>query len=152
MFLMIHVPTASWTARDRSPFLPPNLSIVLNLSCFSSSSGRSTHIRPILQSSTSVSVFVHDSHVSNVFPVRRARNDVFAVFNKLPAEDFHACSCYHSLVHLLAYSHNMLYDYTLIRVSTYQVKHLVALKAPSWLLSSTINSCNKAVLRLYLNR
>jgi hypothetical protein len=148
---MTHVPTASYTARDRSPFLPPNLSIVLNLGCFSSSLGRSMHIRPILQSSTFDSVFVHDSHVSNVIPVRRARNNVFAVFNKLPSEDFHACSSYHSLVHLLAYSHNILCAYTLISVSVFQFRHLVALKASSWLLSPTINSSNKAVLRLCLN-
>jgi len=39
--------TASSTALDRSPFLPPNLSMVLSLSFFSSSSGMSTPIRPI---------------------------------------------------------------------------------------------------------
>jgi len=42
-----HVFIASSTARVKSPFFPLNLSIVLNLSCFSSSSGSSTHIRPI---------------------------------------------------------------------------------------------------------
>jgi len=46
-FLLIHVLIASSTALDKSPFFPPNLSIVLNLSCFSSSPGRSTVIRPI---------------------------------------------------------------------------------------------------------
>jgi len=45
--LATHVFTASSTALDRSPFFPPNLSIVLNLSFFSSSSGSSTLIRPI---------------------------------------------------------------------------------------------------------
>ena len=47
-FLAIHVFIASSAARDRSPFFPPNLSTVFNLSCFSSSSGISTLIRPIL--------------------------------------------------------------------------------------------------------
>jgi hypothetical protein len=42
-----HVLTASSTALDKSPFLPLNLSMVLNLSFFSSSSGSSTQIRPI---------------------------------------------------------------------------------------------------------
>ena len=46
-FWAIHVFIASPTARERSPFFPPNLSTVFNLSCFSSSSGRSTLIRPI---------------------------------------------------------------------------------------------------------
>jgi len=46
-FLLIHVLIADSTALDKSPFFPPNLSMVLNLSCFSSSSGRSTLIRPI---------------------------------------------------------------------------------------------------------
>jgi hypothetical protein len=46
-FLAIHVFTASSTARVKSPFFPPNFSTVLNLSCFSSSSESSTHIRPI---------------------------------------------------------------------------------------------------------
>ena len=46
-YLAIHVLTASSTALDKSPFLPPNFSIVLNLSCFSSSSDSSTLIRPI---------------------------------------------------------------------------------------------------------
>ena len=45
-FLFIHDCTASWTARDRSPFLPPNFSTVFILSCFSSSSEMSTFIRP----------------------------------------------------------------------------------------------------------
>jgi hypothetical protein len=45
--LATHVLTASSTALDRSPFFPPNLSIVLNLSFFSSSSDSSTLIRPI---------------------------------------------------------------------------------------------------------
>ena len=47
-FLLIHVLIAASTALDKSPFFPPNLSMVLILSCFSSSSGRSTLIRPIL--------------------------------------------------------------------------------------------------------
>ena len=47
-FLAIHIFTAFSTARVKSPFFPPNSSIVLNLSCFSSSSESSTHIRPIL--------------------------------------------------------------------------------------------------------
>ena len=45
-FLFIHDCTASWTARDRSPFLPPNFSTVFSLSCFSSSSEMSTLMRP----------------------------------------------------------------------------------------------------------
>ncbi len=46
--LAIHVFTASSTALDKSPFLPPNFSMVLNLSCFSSSFDSSTLILPIL--------------------------------------------------------------------------------------------------------
>jgi hypothetical protein len=45
-FFVIHVFMASSTARERSPFFPPNRSTVFNLSCFSSSPGRSTLIRP----------------------------------------------------------------------------------------------------------
>ena len=43
---MIHVWIASWTALDRSPFLPPNRSTVFILSCFSISSLMSTLMRP----------------------------------------------------------------------------------------------------------
>ena len=81
-FLAIHVLIASLTALDKSPFFPPNLSIVLNLSCFSSSSEISTHIRPIFNQL--LSVFVHDSHVSEVFPV-----------SELPYAKFQICFCYH---------------------------------------------------------
>jgi hypothetical protein len=45
--LLIHVSIASSTAFDRSPFFPPNLSIVLNLSDFSSSSEIATLTLPI---------------------------------------------------------------------------------------------------------
>ena len=44
--LATHVFKASSTALDRSPFFPPNLSIVLNLSSFSNSSESATLIRP----------------------------------------------------------------------------------------------------------
>ena len=45
--LATQVFTASSTALDRSPFFPPNLSIVLILNLFSSSLERSTQTRPI---------------------------------------------------------------------------------------------------------
>ncbi len=45
--LATHAFTASSTARDRSPFLPPNLSTVLNLRLLSNSSESSTLMRPI---------------------------------------------------------------------------------------------------------
>ena len=64
-FLAIHVLIASLTALDKSPFFPPNLSIVLNLSCFSSSSEISTHIRPIFNQL--LSVFVHGSTCQKSF-------------------------------------------------------------------------------------
>jgi hypothetical protein len=47
LYLATHGRMDSSTALDRSRFLPPNLSMVLNLSFFSSSSGSSTRIRPI---------------------------------------------------------------------------------------------------------
>ena len=50
--LAIHVLTASSIALDKSPFLPPNFSIVLNLSSFSNLSGISTYICPISTPST----------------------------------------------------------------------------------------------------
>ena len=50
--LATHVCMASSTALVRSPFLPPNRSMVLNLSSFSNSSGISTYIWPISTPST----------------------------------------------------------------------------------------------------
>ena len=114
-YFAIHVFTASWTARDRSPFFPPNLSTVLNLSCFSSSSGRSTLIRPIFN--LQLLVFFHGLHVSSVFPARQPFNNVFAVFSKLPTEYFHVCFDCHSFIHPQpTYKHKLLYAYTLMCV------------------------------------
>jgi hypothetical protein len=45
-FLVIHVFIASWTALDKSPFLPPNRSPVFNLDCFSKSPEMSMLRRP----------------------------------------------------------------------------------------------------------
>jgi len=87
-YLATHVSTASSTALDRSPFLPPNLSIVLNLSFFSRSSDSSTLIRPI----STTNFFRHDSHVLDVFPI-----------SKFPDATCCFCPCYHfpSTCHLL---------------------------------------------------
>ena len=46
--VVTHVFTASSTALDRSPFLPPNISMALNLSFFSSSSESTALILPTL--------------------------------------------------------------------------------------------------------
>jgi len=78
--LFTHVLMASSTALDRSPFLPPNLSMVLSLSSFSSSSESSTLIRPISITNS----FSHDSHVSYEFPI-----------SKLPDAGFCFYFCYH---------------------------------------------------------
>jgi hypothetical protein len=101
-FLSIHVLIASSTALDKSPFFPPNLSTVLNLSCFSSSSESSTHIRPTFNQL--LSVFVHYSHVSHILPV-----------SELPHAKFHVCCfCCHfsftfnSLIRIIYYMYRYL--------------------------------------------
>ena len=96
-FLAIHILTASSTALDKSPFFPPSLSTVFNLSCFSSSPGSSTHIRPNFNQL--LSVFMHDSHVSEFFPI-----------SEFPDAKFHVCFCCHfsfttfSLIYIIYYT------------------------------------------------
>ena len=81
-FWAIHVFIASSTALDKSPFFPPNLSTVCNLSCFSNSFGRSTVIRPIFNHQHSF--FVVRFHVSSVLPI-----------SELPDSEFYFCLSYH---------------------------------------------------------
>jgi len=111
--LAIHVFTASSTARVKSPFLPPNFSTVLNLSCFSSSSESSTHIRPIFNR-LFCPIFSARFDVSDVLPI-----------SELPYAKFHVCFSFHFFIHLqFAYPHSILYAYTLIRVLVYYIKPL----------------------------
>ena len=77
-FLAIHIFTACSTARVKSPFFPPNFSIALNLSCFSSSSESSTHIRPIFNRRL-ISEFFARFDVSNVFPISDSPGAKFLV-------------------------------------------------------------------------
>ena len=96
-FLAIHVLTACSTARVKSPFFPLNLSIVLNLSCFSSSSGSSTHIRPI---------FIHRFLFYQIFCARFDVSEVFPI-SELPDAKFHVSFCNHFLFTLFAYPRNV---------------------------------------------
>jgi len=101
--LATHVFMASSTALDRSPFFPPNLSMVLNLSFFSSSSESSTLILPITLPTIS---FMHDSHVLDVLPI-----------SKLPYANYRSHFCYHCTSILFAYSPKLLGTYQLIKIS-----------------------------------
>jgi len=107
--LATHVFTASSTALDRSPFLPPNLSMVLNLSVFSSSSESCTLIRPI-------SIITHYQFLLHHFFARgRAR-----CFSSKQIDSWRVfLLCLLSFfIHLnFAYPHRVLYAYSLIRVS-----------------------------------
>jgi hypothetical protein len=103
--LATHVFTASSTALDRSPFFPPNLSMVLNLSSLSNSSGSSALILPIYQPQL-ISINLFARYTLDVFPI-----------SKLP--DVECCSCLlrcHHFPSTFAYSRNMICAYLLIKV------------------------------------
>ena len=112
-FLVIHVFTASSTARVKSPFFPPNLSIVFNLSCFSSWSESSTHIRPIFNRLFFYIFCARFTRVRCFSSKRIARSQVSCLF------------LLSFFIHLqFAYPHNILCIYTLIRLLVYYLKRL----------------------------
>ena len=101
--LTTHVFTASSTALDRSPFLPPNLSMVLNLSFFSNSSESATLIRPI-------SITIHNQFLLHRF-FARGRARCFSSKQIGSWQGFLLCSLSFSIHLKFAYSYNVLYTY-----------------------------------------
>ena len=102
-----HVLTDSSTALDRSPFLPPNLSIVLNLSFFSSSSGSSTEIRPILITDLLrvFPCFGHDSSESDILQIARTRQRLILPIVSFFVIIFHQ---FFSFIRIVYYIHSHL--------------------------------------------
>ena len=98
--LATHVLTASSTALDRSPFFPPNLSMVLNLSSFSSLSGSSALIRPISLTNHNQFLYIY-ARVSalEVFPISKLP-DASCCF-RLLLSCHHLPSAFNSLIHVI---------------------------------------------------
>jgi hypothetical protein len=109
-FLAIHVVIASMTALDKSPFFPPNLSIVLNLSCFSSSPESSTHIRPIFNQLL-LEFLCTVRRVRSFSNKRIARFQVSRLFLLL------SFLTHLSLIHIVYYMLTLLYVYWFIMLS-----------------------------------
>ena len=116
--LVTHVFTASSTALDKSPFLPPNFSMALNRRFFSRSSGISTQIRPI---STPRHFLCFFNSCARFARVRYLANKQMVLCLKL------LLSLLSSLINPLAYPCSMIYAYPLISVSIEALNNLIVL-------------------------
>ena len=104
-YLVTHFIMASSTAFDRSPFFPPNLSIVLNLSFFFNSSESATLIRPIL-------ITNHTNFYCLYFFYKPQRLDVFPI-SKLSYVNYP-----------FYFYHQFLFTFLLIHISYYMLTNL----------------------------